>query len=431
MRFRFFCQFVLLGLSIAVFFIQHFSPSLVRAAAWDSPCDIYQHGVKANQPYLDTISFNDGEQSELSFSIDTTGLGYSDGSPGINPNKIRDPKIVIQWNRTTAWLTLASIDITNVSSDLPITLNAALNPDLFKLISPYETDQSFSSFGERHVFLSEGNNSFKCKIGKYKIMDLEQTCNATVTFEQARKGETCYSQNGNSCMEVGTPVTIKVQGRFTDNGVGQTNKDVSLIVNNNYYDSKTDNEGNFNITQPFEGGYFSQKEHSIIVNAWNVFHSQGVQCALVNQTFQMNCATSCKSTLPSTSSPSEPTKFSLCSQLKKDSPEEASCEKCLGQNGVWTAIGCISAEPEEMIAHFIRLGIGLGGGVALLMTLIGGFLMTTSQGNPKQQEQAKEMITSAVIGLLFVLFSVVLLQFIGVTILQIPGFGGPSTAGTS
>ena len=65
----------------------------------------------------------------------------------------------------------------------------------------------------------------------------------------------------------------------------------------------------------------------------------------------------------------------------------------------------------------------MGGGVALIMTLAGGFILSTSQGDPQKANQAKEMITNSVIGLLFVIFSVIILQFIGVTILQIPGFG--------
>lgn len=116
--------------------------------------------------------------------------------------------------------------------------------------------------------------------------------------------------------------------------------------------------------------------------------------------------------------------FDLCSQVPANSEAWKSCVDCQTQSqGVWTAVGCIPAEPSSLIKTVITIGVGIGGGVALLMTLIGGFLLTTSQGNPKQQETAKEMITSAVIGLLFVMFSVVILQFIGVTILQIPGFG--------
>ena len=73
--------------------------------------------------------------------------------------------------------------------------------------------------------------------------------------------------------------------------------------------------------------------------------------------------------------------------------------------------------------RFITLGLGIGGGVSLLSTLAGGFILTTSQGDPKRTGQAKEMITNAVIGLIFVIFSVTILQFIGYTVFRLPGFG--------
>ena len=38
-------------------------------------------------------------------------------------------------------------------------------------------------------------------------------------------------------------------------------------------------------------------------------------------------------------------------------------------------------------------------------------------------KEAKEMITSAIVGSLFIIFSITILQFIGVSILHIPGFG--------
>jgi hypothetical protein len=76
------------------------------------------------------------------------------------------------------------------------------------------------------------------------------------------------------------------------------------------------------------------------------------------------------------------------------------------------------------VRHFIQIGLGLAGGIALLMIIAAGFLLTTSQNDPKKVTEAKELVTSAVIGLLFIVFSVTILQFIGVTILRIPGFGG-------
>ena len=49
--------------------------------------------------------------------------------------------------------------------------------------------------------------------------------------------------------------------------------------------------------------------------------------------------------------------------------------------------------------------------------------MLTSAGNPETLAAGKDRLTNAVIGLLFVIFSVLLLQIIGFGILDIPGFG--------
>jgi len=47
----------------------------------------------------------------------------------------------------------------------------------------------------------------------------------------------------------------------------------------------------------------------------------------------------------------------------------------------------------------------------------------TSQGSPEAVKSATEQLTSAIIGLLFIILSFVILQIIGVNILHIPGFG--------
>jgi hypothetical protein len=63
----------------------------------------------------------------------------------------------------------------------------------------------------------------------------------------------------------------------------------------------------------------------------------------------------------------------------------------------------------------------LAGGFALLLLLYGSFLLATSAGNPDQVQKAQDVIGSAVTGLLFIVFSVVILRIIGVDILGIPG----------
>lgn len=117
--------------------------------------------------------------------------------------------------------------------------------------------------------------------------------------------------------------------------------------------------------------------------------------------------------------------FNLCAQIPEASLR-STCQSCLSSEGLWTALGCINFQNNgaNIIRTLITLGLSLGGGFTLLIILFAGFTLSTSQGDPKRVSEAKELITSAVIGLLFIIFSVTILQFIGVSLFRIPGFGG-------
>lgn len=90
--------------------------------------------------------------------------------------------------------------------------------------------------------------------------------------------------------------------------------------------------------------------------------------------------------------------------------------------GVMTAIGCIPTEPPRFIAGFMKYALGFGGGVALLLMIFGSFGMVTSSGNPDAIKKGREQFVSALIGLLFIIFSTLFLQILGVDILGLPGF---------
>lgn len=98
------------------------------------------------------------------------------------------------------------------------------------------------------------------------------------------------------------------------------------------------------------------------------------------------------------------------------------CERCFDGGGAWTAFNCLGGtSPSDFVADFIKLGTGLGGGVAFLLILVSGFQRITSAGNPEKLHEAKELMTAAISGLLLIIFSIFLLRLIGVDILQIPG----------
>lgn len=93
-----------------------------------------------------------------------------------------------------------------------------------------------------------------------------------------------------------------------------------------------------------------------------------------------------------------------------------------GKDGIQTAIGCIPTNPADFILAVSRLLSGVGGGIALLLMIAGAFRMITSAGNPDAVKAGSAQFTSAVIGLLFIIFAVLLLKVIGVDILNLPGF---------
>lgn len=87
-----------------------------------------------------------------------------------------------------------------------------------------------------------------------------------------------------------------------------------------------------------------------------------------------------------------------------------------------TAIGDISTDPVSFVKSVFGILLSLSGGIALVLIIISGYSYMTSEGNPEKVQGAKETLTSAIVGLLFIIFSLVILQIIGVDVLQLPGF---------
>ena len=89
-----------------------------------------------------------------------------------------------------------------------------------------------------------------------------------------------------------------------------------------------------------------------------------------------------------------------------------------------TAIGCIPVSDTNVFMGWI-LGwaIGVGGGIAFLLIVYASFMVMTSQGNPERLKAGQELLTSAISGLVLLIFSVFILKFIGVDILKLDQFG--------
>lgn len=98
-----------------------------------------------------------------------------------------------------------------------------------------------------------------------------------------------------------------------------------------------------------------------------------------------------------------------------------------GENGgcatVRTGLGDIGTNFSDTVSSLFLILLGFAGAVAVILIIFSGYNMMLSEGNPEKVKSARETLTSAIVGLLFILFSGAILQIIGVDILKLPGFG--------
>ena len=98
---------------------------------------------------------------------------------------------------------------------------------------------------------------------------------------------------------------------------------------------------------------------------------------------------------------------------------------CQGQNpcdgGICpTALGNIPSNPTVFAQKILQIGIGLAGGIALILMVIGSVRVLTSSGDQQRLNGGRDMIIAAVSGLLFLIFAVMILRFIGFNIIGFP-----------
>ena len=98
---------------------------------------------------------------------------------------------------------------------------------------------------------------------------------------------------------------------------------------------------------------------------------------------------------------------------------------CEDGSGIRTAIGCIHVfdSQESFTSDILKWAVGIGGGIAFALMLYAGFMIMTASGNPERIKAGQELLTSAVAGLILLVFSVFILRFIGVDILGLNQFG--------
>jgi hypothetical protein len=113
----------------------------------------------------------------------------------------------------------------------------------------------------------------------------------------------------------------------------------------------------------------------------------------------------------------------LCENYFKDKPNHLNfCLNCVKSGGYYSGLGCVPINLANFISNYL-LGrmIGLAGLLSLLCIIYSVFMMQTSQGSNEKLKKAQELLTSCILGLIFIIFSVFILKLIGVNILKIPG----------
>ena len=95
-----------------------------------------------------------------------------------------------------------------------------------------------------------------------------------------------------------------------------------------------------------------------------------------------------------------------------DCPDGPNCNRIVD-----TVFGPISSDAAAFATKFLNIAIGIAGGVAFLLMVFGSYRLIFGGGNPEAIEQGKQVITAAIVGLLVIVFSVFILNLIGISIL--------------
>lgn len=85
-----------------------------------------------------------------------------------------------------------------------------------------------------------------------------------------------------------------------------------------------------------------------------------------------------------------------------------------------TGLGCMPIDAEGMTKWTVKTVVGVAGGIALLMLIIGGVQFVSSSGDPDAIEEARGKITSALAGLILIIFSILIMKIIGIDVLGLP-----------
>jgi ribosomal protein S14 len=105
-------------------------------------------------------------------------------------------------------------------------------------------------------------------------------------------------------------------------------------------------------------------------------------------------------------------------EVERLNNERDECVRCGSDNGYYSAIGCVRFSLTDFITRWVfGFGVSLAGLFALGCIIVAALRIQLSQGQSETVQQSREMMTSCILGLLLIIFSVFLLNVVGITIL--------------
>ncbi len=90
---------------------------------------------------------------------------------------------------------------------------------------------------------------------------------------------------------------------------------------------------------------------------------------------------------------------------------------------VGALFGLDTADPKQILVNIVNMVLGLLGLVALIVVIIGGFRWMISMGEEERITRAKKTISGALIGIVLVLLSWAIVNFVLKTTGNIAGAG--------
>lgn len=108
--------------------------------------------------------------------------------------------------------------------------------------------------------------------------------------------------------------------------------------------------------------------------------------------------------------------------MEPDNPdiqkERITCVNCAQNKGYWSSFGCVPLNLGDLISKIIlNVGIGLGGFIAVMCVTLNAIRLQLSRGESNKIQSVRENMTSCILGLVLILFSVFILRLVDITIL--------------